>query len=294
MKQIIPDKTDQPGLPLTPLAVIGDPIAHSLSPVLHGDIIARHQLPYTYTAHLVKAGETEQFLRYAIQEGIQGFNATMPHKIALLSLVDHVHVDAAYYGSINTVRIRDGKSYGYNTDVAGLLSSLASHGITIQGKRLLILGAGGVAGSIVRASAKEGAHRVTVLNRSLDKATELCSGREQLCFPGEMTLDNLSQEAKESDLIINCTPLGMEGVAGDFEDFSFLDGTKAAVVDLIYRPSETRLLAEAKKRGLVSVNGLGMLIRQGILAFELFTDFKLDHDAEAALLEQALKEVLHL
>lgn len=279
---------------LTPLAVIGDPIAHSLSPMLHGDIIARHQTPFTYTAHLVKAGETEQFLRFAIQEGIQGFNATMPHKIALLSLVDHVHEDAAYYGSINTVRIREGKSYGYNTDVAGLLSSLASHGITLRGKRLLILGAGGVAGSIVRACDKEGAARVTVLNRSLEKAEELCSGRETLCFPGQMTMDVMKKAAQESDLILNCTPLGMEGVAGDFEDFSFLDGTKAAVVDLIYRPSETTLLAEAKKRGLLAINGLGMLIRQGILAFELFTDCKLDHDAEAALLEQALKEALHL
>ena len=104
----------------------------------------------------------------------------------------------------------------------------------------------------------------------------------------------MTKAAKESDLIINCTPLGMEGVADDFEDFSFLDGSQAAVVDLIYRPSETRLLAQAKERGLLAVNGLGMLIRQGILAFELFTDCKLDHDAEAVLLEQTLVEALRL
>ena len=285
---------NQSGTKLNQLAVIGDPIAHSLSPHLHGDIITRHQLPFTYTAHLVKAGETEQFLRFAIREGIQGFNATMPHKIALLSLVDHVHEDAAYYGSINTVRIRDGKSYGYNTDVAGLLSSLSSHGITLRGSRLLILGAGGVAGSIVRASVREGAACVTVLNRSLEKAEELCRGKEQLCTAGEMTLTGMICAAKESDLIINCTPLGMEGVEGNFDSFTFLDETRAAVVDLIYRPSETRLLAEARKRGLTTVNGLGMLIRQGILAFELFTDYQLDHEIEAALLAKTLTEALHL
>lgn len=272
---------------LIPLAVIGDPIAHSLSPMLHGDIIRRHCLPYSFSAYQIKAGDTADFIQFAKKSGIQGFNATMPHKQALLELVDIVQEDASYYESINTVRIRDGILTGYNTDVTGLLTSLAAKDIKLQGKNLLILGAGGVAGSIVRAAHKENAQHVTILNRTLDKAAEICAGVTD-CEVAQLTTEQITHFAQESDLIINCTPLGMEGIGLDFEDFSFLDDTGATVLDLIYRPSETSLLREAKERGLATLNGLGMLIYQGILAFELFTDVELNHQEEAEQLEALL------
>ena len=156
------------------LCVIGDPIAHSLSPRIQNAMIAALGLPYEYGRQLVRPGETAAWLDRARAEGWAGFNATMPHKTALVPLMDELDEDARRCGAVNTVCLRDGKALGFNTDGAGFLRALSELGVDPQGLNAVILGAGGAAGSVALALGRAGAG-VTVCNRTVDKAAALCA-----------------------------------------------------------------------------------------------------------------------
>jgi shikimate dehydrogenase len=201
----------------------------------------------------------------------------MPHKADLVPLMDELSGDARMYRSVNTVVLRDGRLLGFNTDGEGFLRSLLEEGIDPAGKRIAVLGAGGAARSVVLKLAATGAKSITVCCRSPEKAAELADASPAV------RITDLSREATDAalagaDLLINATPLGMQGVDADFEDFSFLDAlpSSAPVCDLIYRPLRTSLLLEAEKRGHRTLNGLGMLIHQAILALEHFAGMELD------------------
>lgn len=271
------------------MAVMGDPIDHSLSPFLHGAVIEEHGYDALYIPVRVAPEETEKFAEAAVKMGFCGFNATMPHKIRLLDIVDELDKKASLYRSVNTVRIRDGVMTGSNTDVDGLMAALNGREVRIEGRNVMIIGAGGVAGALLRGFSDEGASSVTVLNRTLSKAEEIVAGVRG-ASARKLTIENLSETASGSDLIVNCTPLGMTGVSGDFEDLSFLNDTKAFVVDLVYHPWQTTYLKYARERGLRIMNGMPMLICQGLLAFQLFTDFELDLEAEFEYLYPLCKD----
>ncbi len=275
------------------LCVIGDPIDHSLSPVIQNAMIAAAGLDYEYDAQLVTSGYAETWLEYAESKGYTGFNATMPHKQTLVKLVNELSDDAARIGAVNTVAIRDGNTYGYNTDADGFLQALRQAGMEPGGKAVLVLGAGGAAKAVVYALMKAGAQKVVVANRTVKNAGALCS---QLGIPGVMTcgfsLDTLCRWAAESDLLVNCTNLGMTGVMGQFADLSFLEQLPAGagVFDLIYSPRKTALLTRAEQLGLQTANGLGMLIWQGVYALEHFVGEKLDEAALERAARKALEE----
>lgn len=273
------------------MAVIGDPIDHSLSPFMHGKIIEEHGYDALYIPVLVRGSETAEFTEAVKRMGFSGFNATMPHKVNLLDIVDEIDPAAESYGAINTVRIRDGKTSGFNTDAPGLLAALRNREAEVKGAEIMIIGAGGASGAAVRAFAESGASSITVLNRTLKKAEELTADID--CASAvQLTQDNLASYAASADLIVNCTPLGMSGVKGDFSDLSFLDDSKAFVTDLIYNPWRTSLLSYAEKRGLKVMNGLDMLIYQGLLSFQIFTGIELDLDAEYRFLEPLCRKRL--
>lgn len=258
------------------MAVIGDPIGHSLSPFLHSQIIEEAGLDAVYLPFLVKAGETGQFADAARLMKLAGFNATMPHKNALVDIVDEIDPEAEAYGSVNTVKVLpDGRLRGYNTDVRGLFMAFDRQGVKVQGSRIMIIGAGGVAGALIKGCGEAAVASVTMVNRTFEKAVSLC--RE---VPGaqalEWTAENMARAASEADVIVNCTSLGMSGTGRDFEDLSFLEGTGALLCDLIYNPWETRFLAAGRELGLRTMNGMDMLIYQGLLAFEIFMDVSLD------------------
>ena len=262
------------------MAVIGDPIDHSLSPFLHSQVVDHGAFDAVYAPFRVRVDELEDFCRAARTLRVAGFNATMPHKQALLQLVDEVDEEAASYGAINTVKCdEDCRLIGYNTDVRGLFMALERNDAKLDGAHIMVIGAGGVAGSLVRGCDAAGVTDVAVLNRTHEKAVQLCDGVK--CASAlEMTKLNLCKAAHAADIIINCTSLGMSGTGSDFDDFSFLDDTRALICDLIYNPWETSLLRYAKQQGLKTMNGIDMLIYQGLLAFEIFMDVKLDCDAE--------------
>ena len=261
------------------MAVMGDPIDHSLSPFLHGAIIEEYGYDALYIPVRVAPDDTGDFARAAARMEFCGFNATMPHKIRLMDIVDKLDEKASLYQAVNTVRIRDGILTGSNTDVDGLMAALAGRSIQVKNADVMMIGAGGVAGALLRGFCEKGASSVIVLNRTVSKAESIAENLQGVTVC-ELTPENLSEAASRSDLIVNCTPLGMTGVNGDFDDLSFLDNTRAFVVDLVYNPWKTRLLEYAEKRGLKIMNGLPMLICQGLLSFQMFTDIRLDLDKE--------------
>ena len=268
------------------LAVIGDPVEHSLSPVLQQAMLDALGISCAYGRITVPAGTTADWLKGAERGDLAGFNATMPHKTALVPLMDTLSEDARMYGAVNTVVLRDGKRHGFNTDGEGFLRSLLSAGINHEGKNIAMLGAGGAARAVALKLAASGAGRITVLCRTPAKAQALVQA-SPLIRAEAMDKRALEQALAQAGLLINCTPLGMEGVAAQFGDFSFLDALPASapVCDVISRPLKARLLEEAEQRGHAILNGLGMLMHQGILALEHFCGEKLD----AAAMEKAIR-----
>ena len=270
------------------LQVIGDPVLHSKSPVIHSAMLTRLGLEeITYTARVVRRGELPDYLAWAKENRVTGFNATMPHKEDLVPLMDELDSAARSIGSVNTVCLRDGKLYGHSTDGPGFLAAL-EHELHIDPNRrtVTLLGAGGAARSVACALAQAGAARVYVCNRTAERAVDLCSLDPTGCLVSDrFDSETLSRLLADSDLLVNCTNLGMEGCPGQFEDFSFLDTLprRAAVYDLIYHPGETELLRQARRRGLAAANGLSMLVWQAVLALEYFLDRTLDREALAQI-----------
>ena len=277
------------------LQVIGDPVLHSKSPVIHSAMLAMLGLEdITYTARVVRRGELLDYFGWARETGVVGFNATMPHKEDLVPLMDGLDEAARAIGSVNTVCLRNGKMWGHSTDGPGFLAALENElHISPAGRTIILLGAGGAARAVACALARAGAARVYVCNRTQERAAALCaldsSGR---LIPAGFDGETLRRLSSSSDLLVNCTNLGMEGCPGQFADFSFLDALPraAAVYDLIYHPAETELLRQANYRGLSTNNGLSMLVWQAVLALEYFLDrplrrLELAHAAAAALLE---------
>lgn len=272
------------------LCVIGDPVTHSKSPLLHNTMCRLLGLDYLYLCQTVKPDGLSDFLAGAKALGYAGFNATMPFKELLLPYLDELDPLAKKLGAVNTVCIRDGKLYGYNTDCPGYVAALRQRGFDPAGKRAVLLGAGGAAKAVALGLSEAGA-LVSVLNRTLDRAqavAALCPG-QAVALP--WTADTLTQVLPQADLLVNATSLGMAG-QGQFDGFDFLralSGT-ALVSDLIYHPAPTRLLQEATALGLETMDGYPLLIHQAILALEHFTGQTIAPAAVLPALERAVAE----
>ena len=274
----------------TKLCVIGDPVEHSLSPVIRNTILRHAGLPYEYGRVQVKAADTAAFLAQAQAEGYGGFNATMPHKTALVPLMDELDADAALYGAVNTVVLRDGKTRGCNTDGRGFVQMLADNGFSPEGKTITVLGAGGAARAIVLKLAQCGAQRIFVCNRTRERAEALAQEAPACITACALEEQTLRDCALFSDLLVNTTPVGMSRVEGSFASFDFLRALPkgAPVCDIIYSPPETQLLRCGRELGHPTINGLGMLIHQAIFALEEFTATQIDTAAVMPEVERAL------
>ena len=263
------------------LCVIGDPVEHSKSPIIQNTMISAMGLDYIYMAQFVARGKAGQWLEAAKMAGYAGFNATMPHKVDLVPLMDYLDEDARMYKAVNTVSIRNGLAYGHNTDGRGFLQSILDEGIDPKGRTVVILGAGGAAMSVALKLAQQKAKLVYVCNRTLSKAAALSSMAPLgSIVPSPINNQALARILPRCDLLINCTSLGMTGVADQWEDLSFLDYLPA--------PSETLFLEQARLRGHQTLNGLNMLIWQAVFALEHFTDTHIDGHAMKAILDPVL------
>lgn len=273
------------------LYVIGDPVAHSLSPLLHQAMLDQTGAAYRYDVRTVRPEELPAFVRWAKDGGCAGFNVTMPHKEAILPLLDEVDTTAASCGAVNTVCIREGRAIGHNTDGTGFLDSLAGQAFYPQGRTVLLLGAGGAAKAVGHALAAAGAGRIIVCARRLERAAALAA---QLPGCGEgivLAQDAIQQAAAACDLLVNATPLGMAGSPA-FARLDFLQAMPphAVAYDLVYHPRRTALLEAAARQGLRAVGGIDLLIRQAVRAFTFFTG----ETPDTAALYDALREPLGL
>jgi shikimate dehydrogenase len=261
-------------------ALLGDPVAHTLSPAMQNAAIERLELPYRYRAIRVKPGELPAFLRGKATQ-LEGFNVTVPHKEAIAPLLDRLAYEAELIGAVNTVLRREGKWLGFNTDGAGYLMSLqADAKFSVRAKRVLLLGAGGSARGIAVALLLAKARQVIIANRTLARAEGLV---HDLGFRlGKDKLSALPLEGKDfekalsrADLLINTTRVGLGG--SSFSDFPWKKLKKGALVsDIVYIPRLTPFLKAAKKWKHPIHTGEGMLIFQGALALEIWTGAKPD------------------
>jgi shikimate dehydrogenase len=256
--------------------IIGDPIQHSLSPVMQNEAFAALGIDAIYVPfHVVP-----EFLGAAVAGlkalSVQGLNVTVPHKEAICRFLDRLDADAELIGAVNTV-VRDGDDFvGYNTDGIGLIRALNNDlGIDVLGKNVVMLGAGGAARSALVALARQGVETLTVANRRLERAQQLVDCY-QPHFPAvkftacPLTRDDLSVVIADADLIVNSTSIGLSG-----ESFNVLPWqvvkSECRVYDMVYAAQGTPLVQEARKHGHPCCDGLGMLIGQGEAAFQLWT-----------------------
>ena len=269
--------------------VIGWPIDHSLSPKLHNFIAEEMGHNMVYTAMPVKPEVVDKAIEGVRALGIAGINATAPHKFDALRLVDEVDKDAQIYGSVNTVVNRNGKLKGYSTDGPGLALAMKRSSIEIENKNVLIYGAGGVAGPVCVMLASEKVGSITVINRTLSRAFTLKEFVKNACgFEIEVS-ENWTRE--HYDIIINCTSMGMLHNREEcpMSDFSKVDSTTTAV-DLIYNPPKTKFLKLAEEKGAKIMNGLGMLVYQGVIAYEKIMDCTLPEDMGEKVINMLEKE----
>lgn len=279
------------------LAVIGDPIGHSLSPMIHTTVLDELGIDYEYRKIHVSPQDLEAFMMSDAAKQLNGFNVTMPHKESIVKYMESVDAEAERCGAVNTVRVENGKFFGYNTDGDGYAKSLAEIGFELAGKRITLLGAGGAAATVMLKAASLGAAKISLLNRTESTAAELAdevyrkTGVMAEVYP--LNTENCRRCCAECDILINGTPLGMAGVSADFEDTSFLEeiGNGGVVSDFIYNPPQTKLLEDAERLGLKTVNGLGMLIYQGIAADRIYLGRVLDGKYLKKKIEDRLKNV---
>lgn len=262
------------------LCVIGDPIAHSLSPRLQNTMLEMLGEDAVYLAIPVKAGTIAEFVSAAKTVGIQGFNLTMPHKEDIIPLLSSMTPEAQACRSVNSVRILDGKLEGHSTDGIGFRRSIRDFGWDYPGKVVTILGAGGAAKSVAMTAILSGAKEVRVVNRTLSRAEELCQGHENMCPFGNSELCKL---LPDTDILINTTPIGMEGVSGgSVPDLTELKAD-ALCMDCIYAPAMTPFMQEAIRNGHKAGNGIGMLVYQAVYALSFFLDRSFDEETVSRL-----------
>ena len=278
-------------------AVIGDPVRHSLSPVLHNAAFAALDLDWVYVALPVRAGDGGRAVAAMSTLGIDGLNVTMPHKAAVAEAVDRCSPVAARLGAVNTVVRRAHGLLGESTDGEGFLTALrVDEGFDPHGARCLVVGAGGAARAVVLALAEAGASEIVVVARREAAATAAAS------LAGRAGRAGAAGEADGCALVVNATPLGMDGVVVELPGAGAAPaalpelpvperclGPGQVVADLVYQPMRTPFVEAARARGAVAVNGLGMLIHQAALSFRLWTgeDPPLEVLSAAALAELA-------
>jgi shikimate dehydrogenase len=257
-------------------AVIGDPVSHSLSPLLFNSAFAAVGLDWTYVAFPVAAGNVAGALTAMRTLGIRGYSVTMPHKDDVARLVDHPSAAVVALGACNSVlRRADGSLEGHNTDGDGFVDAFAAAtGRSLAGLRVMVLGAGGAARSIIEAVGRSGAASVVVVNRTAAKAEVAAAlagpGGTVGPLPHRIDIDSM----RTVDVLVNATSVGMgagnEATAGLPVPAESLHAG-LTVVDIVYRPFVTPLLAAAAERGATTVGGLGMLIHQAGHQFRIWT-----------------------
>jgi shikimate dehydrogenase len=279
---------------LTLYGIIGHPVGHSLSPIMHNASFEALGIHATMQAYDIEPESLKDALESFGSLGFGGINVTIPHKQAIIPLLDFIDEEAGFIGAVNTVKFEGGKLQGFNTDSFGFLQTLEPLRSSIEGSRFVVLGAGGAARAVTyvllrffRTSQIIVAARTSSGSRALVEHFKGFHGTKL----ATATLDDphLARIMHDSEVIINATPVGMHPTTGQMVvgKAEFREGQ--TVIDLVYRPLETELLRQAKQKGARTVSGLEMFIHQGARAFEIWTGRGMDIERIRRLLTQRLQ-----
>jgi len=273
-------------------ALIGNPVSHSMSPAIHNGAFAELNIDSIYVAFQVEDVKSALAGMRAL-DNFRGMSVTIPHKIEVMQYVDEIPEVDRHIGSINTVVKEDGKLIGFNTDGPGALKAIVDAGVKLAGKNVLMLGAGGAARAIAFTLAQKGGIKELVLldinEDFLNNLTgDLRNGTDAIITPGALDSLTVEDHMASADLIINCTPVGMHPNedATLVPDHLFRPGQ--VVFDVVYNPLETKLLRQARAKGLTVIPGVEMFINQAILQFERFAGA----DAPEELMRNVVMEQL--
>ncbi len=272
--------------------VIGHPVDKSLSPIMHNEAFRAKGLDYVYLAfdvdtfHLKEAVEGLRALK------VKGFNVTMPHKVAILNLLDRIDEDASLVGAVNTVVNDDGELIGYNTDVNGIISALEAKVHSLKGLKALLIGAGGAARACIVALVLKGCKEIIIMNRNFDKAKlmaeDLSKKLKMNYILEELSMDSLKKAINSVDIIINATPIGTYPNLDESIVPQELIKKDMVVFDVVYNPKKTKLIRDAEKMGAKVIPGYEMFVGQGAASFKLWTGI----DAPVDIMGRAVLKAL--
>ncbi len=260
--------------------IIGFPIEHSLSPVLHNYWIRQNKILGEYKAYRVEKKGIQNFINSSINSNFLGFNITLPHKQNIIPFLDYISDEAKALKAVNTVLIKNGKTKGYNTDTYGFIENLNSNFPDWKKRKgeVVIYGAGGAARAVAWSLLKNNFSKINIVNRTKSKALKLIADMKNIFPKASLSFfSDYNIAIRGAVLLVNTTSLGMKGQPPLKLKLNLLD-TKAIVYDLVYNPIETNLLKEAKKLNFYALDGLGMLLYQAVPAFRMWygVDVKVD------------------
>lgn len=276
-------------------ALIGNPVAHSISPVIHNNLSRLCGVNLAYVTLKVEEGDVKEAVKGAYALNMLGMNVTVPHKQTVIEALADIDPLAKAIGAVNTL-VRTDKGYkGYNTDILGLKRELNESGLELKGRPVVILGAGGAARAIAFLCADSGASEVNILNRTVEKAEEIANAVNNNLNIDTVRAMNINDydKIKESGyLVIQTTSVGLHPHDDDavITDIEFYKRASAGV-DIIYNPAETKFMKLMKEARKVSYNGLKMLLYQGVEAFELWNNIRVSDDAVKEVYEHMKKEL---
>ena len=274
------------------LAIIGDPIEHSISPRIQNAAWKNANSDHVLVACRAAPDKLETAVRGARDLGFLGLMVTIPHKERVLDLCDELDQSARDVGAANLLHFRaDGKTVGYSSDGWAAVKDLAEHNVSVQSKKIVILGAGGAARSLALTFAREGARQIRVLNRTVERAQKIADEVAALgidCFADDN--DAMQKHLRDTDLLVNATSIGMAPKLDETPIARELLRPDLAIYDIVYNPLETRLLREARAVGATAIDGLGMLIGTNIRAAQICANVNLSWDVMRAEALRALSE----
>lgn len=276
--------------------LIGNPVEHTLSPMIHNTLAERMGHNLVYVPFPVEMGKTAQAIAGALALNILGLNVTVPYKSEVIENLQDIDTLARDIGAVNTLVRTDGGYKGYNTDMEGLYRAMLSEGVSIEGEQIILLGAGGAARAVAYLCATKGADKVYLLNRTFDKAQTVAAevnnrtGREVII---PMPTENYVTLPDGKYLAIQGTSVGLAPNVNDavIEDSAFYKMLHTGF-DLIYSPWETKFMRLTKEHGGQAYNGLKMLLYQGIIAYELWNDVQVSEEDAQAVYEKLRKHFM--
>lgn len=273
--------------------LIGNPVEHTLSPVIHNTLAELTDIGLCYVPLRVEEGQLEAAVKGAYALNLLGTNVTVPYKSDVIPFLKEIDPLAARIGAVNTLVRAEGGYKGYNTDMPGLYRAMCADGVKINGEKVLILGAGGVARAVAVLLLEKRAEKIILLNRTLEKAERIAQEVNALAgrnFASAMANEDYGKLlADERYLVIQATSVGLHPHDDDvvIEDRSFYERVHTGY-DLIFNPARTRFMRLVEEQGGRAFNGAKMLLYQGIIAYELWTGTEVSEE-QAQLVAAAMK-----